>query len=280
MMINSKFKLILVVISLCHISSQVASQSASCEYSVDEDNGYACTLTLTDADESTQITGQHLQGKSDNDVKFIETFSTNSDSTKIPNGLCEKFKNAVTIFLKKLKLEEIDENLLEKCSELKDLGLGQNKITKIAKNAFASQSKLKSLWLDNNQLTELDPDLFANLTSLTGLFLWKNQIQILPDGFFSSLINLEFLNLSKNQLTILNYSSFGDGVKTLKIFDFYVNNIDAIDERIFSNNPDLKFIRGYANQCTITASEVFLDFGDERPAINRYLGNCFSNYED
>lgn len=307
-MIKSKFSLVFLIISLIFIKI-VKSQSADCDYWTHEEYGYSCKLTLSNADESTQISGQHMRQKTDQDVKYIHTFYDGPRSSKIPTNLCEKFKNVEGLFMSSMRIEVIDENLLKNCESLEISNLSWNKIKKLSKNAFASQLKLKSLDLSYNELTELDENLFANLTSLKNLkldenkiktlpsrifthlidleelYLTGNEIQNLPNGIFSSLINLQKLFLNKNQLTTLHFSSFGDAVKKLTKFDIEHNEIKSIDERIIDNNPELKFIGSVYNPCTTSGYEVIEGADTGKPVFGNYsiksaLKDCYSNYKE
>lgn len=277
-MIKLKLSLIFVIISLINVKNG-APQSANCVYSFINDYGYTCKLTILHADASTHITGQHMRGVNDESVNFISTSDTNSNSTIIPADLCEKFKNAVTISMNNIGLEEIYENSFRNCKKLSLLHLTANKIKKIAKNALASQFKLKRLWLNDNQLTKLDQKLFANLKNLETLRLDENHIKMLPDGIFSSLINLEFLHLHNNKLSTLHYALFTDAVRTLSLLTFNGNKMTSMDERIINNMHDLMEIKGHSNPCTTTTNEYVKDTEAERPNINAYLEDCFDNYE-
>lgn len=257
----------------------VASQSASCEFEASYDYGYTCHLTLIDVDESTQITGQHLDGKNDESVRLINTIDTHSSSAKIPHNLCEKFKNAQVLSMIGIGLEEIDEKSFKNCENLKVLKLSENKIKKLSEKSFESQSKLTELNLSANKLTELHQQSFANMTSLTDFDLRYNNIKILPSGIFSPLIDLENLWLSNNKLKTLEYSWFGDDVQKLKILTFDHNKINAIDEDFISNMPELMKIRGHSNTCTIESYEYVEDINPGKPRISAYLSKCFNNYE-
>lgn len=248
MMISSIFSLILVIIG----SSQVASQSAICEYNADSQGyGYTCMLKLMHVDDSTQITGQHLRGKSDDDVRTVDTGQTNSSSAKIPVGLCGKFQNAENIYMSSIGIEEINGKSFKNCKKLQFLLMNENKIKNIAKNAFADLKTLRSLCLDGNQ------------------------IQTLPDGIFAQFINLSYLQLRNNKLTTLTYSWFGDTVNQINGLYFNNNNINFIDKRIISNNPELEEILGYLNPCTSKTEEVI-----RKPKIEAYLAKCFIKDED
>lgn len=279
-MIKLKFSLLFVIVSLIIINI-VASQSAACEYVLSDFDRYDCQLTLKNADESTQITGQHLDEFLDEDVQAVDTDNTNSKSTLIPAGLCNRFKDLVLFSMTEIGLEEITENSFKNCQNLEFVILNKNNIKKIAKKSFANQTKLKFLWLDNNELTALEPDLFANLSSIVTLFLSKNQLQILPDGIFSPLINLQRLYLDRNEFTTLKFSWFGVAVQKLSTFCFNGNELNAIDEKIIDHNPELMKIMGHSNACVVDPTYEFIfDEEAQRPNIKAYLANCFSNYED
>lgn len=272
-----KFSLLCVIISLIHI--EAASPIANCVYSNDYMYGYQCKLSLINADESTPITGQHLDGKSDEDVDTIDGRYTDSNVKTFPANFCEKFINVKRININEIGLEEIDENSFKNCQNLEVLFLNENKIKKISKNAFASLPKLTNLLISRNQLTELDQELFQNLPSLKDLILSENQLQTLPDGIFSSLINLEHLNLSQNRFTKLHYSWFGDTVKKLKSFHFRFNNINSMDREIINNNPDLMDVAGNLNPCISDSTEWHLvDTESERREIKAYLSKCSGEF--
>lgn len=267
------------LLSTARKSSQISGPNANCIYG-EYNSGYGCQLTLINADESTPITGHHLDQKSDKDVKLITTSLSGSKSTKIPTYLCENFSNIEEIELSNvIELEIIDGNSFKTCKNLKKLDLRWNKIKKLPENVFASLSKLEYLGLYDNELTKLDKNSFANLTNLRELYLCNNYLKFLPDGIFAPLINLEVLFLRYNELTKLHYSWFGDTIKKLNRFNFDSNNITAIDKRIIDNNPELMVIEGTSNVCVKSEFYSIEDTEKARPNINVSLKDCFSNYK-
>lgn len=277
-MTNLKFTLIFVIFSLFY-SSQVASQSASCDYSYNEDYGYICKLTLKDSDGSTLINGQHLDDFDDGDVQRITTEGTGSYSTKVPADLCDKFENATRILMQLIGLKEIDELSFENCRNLEFLTLLENKFKKIPENCFASLAKLELLDLSYNEITELDVKSFVNLTSLNFLDLTRNKLKTLPNGIFAPLINLISLDLAKNEFTTLSFSWFDDAIVKLQSFYFNGNKLTSIDERIFDNNPKLDNIMGHLNPCVMRGIGFSIYEKDpKRPRIKAALKDCFSNY--
>lgn len=274
-MINLKFSIRFAIISLCFIEN-VAPLSAKCNYTSNIFGHYECILTLSDVDESTEITGQHMSGRSDESVKGIEARETDDGSTIIPI-LCQKFKNVWSMTMDDIGIEVITENSFKNCEKLKILSLVDNEVEELPKNSFTSLVNLKILWLHYNKLAELDEKLFVNLVNLEKLSLSGNQIQTLPDEIFASLINLQELYLDHNKLMALEYSWFGDGVDKLKIFLFNNNQVTSIDKRIIDNNSNLMEIWARSNPCVKTRNEIIKDKEAARPNIMAALEDCFNN---
>lgn len=274
-MIKLKFLLIFVIVC----SSQVASQSAECKYAHTGDySTYTCKLTLLDAVESTQVAGQHLEGKSDDDVKFIHAWGSPSKTKKMPRRLCDKFKNVEKIELIGVGLKEIDENSFKNCNNLEILRLSNNQIEKLPQKTFANLPKLKNVRLHENRISDIDDTSFANLPSLEVLTMSENIISNFPDGIFASLINLKYLVLDRNYIKSFSYLWFGDAVKKLEILQFNSNYVESIDERIIDNIPTLMEIRGNFGKCIKNVYEPIKDTDAARPNIKRVYKRCFKSF--
>ncbi|KAL7043562.1 hypothetical protein ACKWTF_001572 [Chironomus riparius] len=136
--------LFLVFIILMNFHT-ACSQILACGYRNDSSHGYTCDLLLynpTGAYNFSRISGTHLPGKTNEDVRTILRIS-DSNSTNVPSIICDAFKNAIWIELNTMGIEYFDENTFQNCKKLEHLNLNYNKITKIDEKSFNENLELR-----------------------------------------------------------------------------------------------------------------------------------------
>lgn len=247
----------------------------SCKYSTHATYGYQCTMTLTNVDgfdNFTRIDGTHLQGKGNDDVRFVLR-TTDSNTTNFPSIICDTFKSTTRINFDSVGMEKIGESSFMNCENLQDLYLNLNKINDIAENTFERQTNLIFLQLTSNQLTSLNPKWFENLLKLETVFLRKNQLADLPRNVFKPLSNLRSLWLNNNNLPQIHSDSFGFH-PNFTTFYFQLNNLTGFDENLIENTV-LTFINGQSNLCI---NSTLNDTTSDRSKIRAALQQCFDDY--
>lgn len=237
---------------------KVTSQTARCEYSIDKD--YVCKLTLNNPlgfDNLTEIGGQHLINKTDDDVIVVTTFETNSHSPNIPEIICDKFKNLEIVILLKMKLEKIDESFPQKCAKVnRSLSFSRNKLKNLPENLFAGQTKLKQLRLYDNQIEFLSDGILDFLIGLEFLSLNNNKMTDLPAGIFRNLTNLLELYLTKNKLSYLN-PSWLKSLSKLRVLHLWGNQFKELPVHIFSPLINLEALSLCTNNLEVIHADSF-----------------------
>ena len=139
---------------------------AFCEYFMIKDD-YACKLTgVFTGDESSeeiQVNGEHLDGKTDNDVTIIRTVDSQLDV--IPNMNSIKFPNIIKLNLWNAKIEILGK--FNSPLNLSTLDFRFNLIEKITGNYFPINSMIEQLILMKNYVSTIDEDSFICLTKLS-----------------------------------------------------------------------------------------------------------------
>lgn len=157
---------------------KVESIQFECEYAVNLLSEYYCEakeLEITSRDDRTitEISGNHEDGKFNEDVKY---FSCEEQTVNF-------FPLQLSIFFPNLERVEIkNSNLLEvQSSDLRQF-----------------RGNLDEIWLDNNQLEVLEANLFKFNPNLNEIHLNNNKIKHIEDGAFNGLKKLQSLFLRGN----------------------------------------------------------------------------------
>lgn len=222
-------KLFLILVMI-HLSTQL---ELTCKFEfkrgkIDEITvKYACDVTalniLHEANEKvSKVFGDHIEGKSNNDVAILNILGQNL--TEPPIGLHKMFPN--------LEVFKISESSLEK----------------LAKSSFEGMKKLKEIDIEGNNLENLPEDVFEDLIHLEYLNMAHNSVQELSNGIFKKLITLKKLRLKGNYLIKIDVELLKENVN-LEIIDFSDNRIQQIDPNSFSHLKKLKFLDLSGNWC-------------------------------
>lgn len=264
MRFNKLNLVLLFLVKIIQIKGQ--NEELNCVYSQSY-YVYSCDLTIQNPNglnNFQDISGTHINGKSDNDVQYI-IFNYDKSSSNIPSIICEKFQNIQYFDI--YGATEINDYSLNSCIKLKSLNVGGN-IKKINKNAFIenvqletlsisgfqlttlpvyvfpkSGNILKILRINNSKINALKPEWFKTLTNLENLSLDFNEIEEIPFGIFVPLRQLVSFSMTDNKLYVISSKSFFN-VSQLREYQFNNNLIDAIDESFLINSQN--GINGYS----------------------------------
>jgi len=132
----------------------------------------------------TKFVGEHLAGKSDDDVQRI-SFQDKKNLQFVPRGLTKTFKNIMAL------------NFVN-CS-----------IKSITKKDLSGMPNLKLLWLHDNKLTSLPGNLFEETTKLEFVSLSTNKIVSIGAYLFDPLENLKYFELLNNITISKRFDSTG-----------------------------------------------------------------------
>ena len=140
----------------------------NCEFkNVNETFGefYACVTQGLETNEfenyMTGIKGTHLDGRSNDDVKFF--FILDQEVEYFPSGLDKFFKNLVAISVKNCGLKYLFKSDFSGLSNLTHVAFGGNKIEFLGPKLFEGNPNLDELHFENNKITKISEDLFYAL---------------------------------------------------------------------------------------------------------------------
>lgn len=149
------------------------------------------------------------------------------------------------LYLKRNKIETIEEYAFHNLPRLRLLKLNFNNFKEVTRNIFANLT-ISTLSMKGCGIETLHTRAFYNLSQLHTLDLSSNNIEEIPVWLFYLTPNLRILNLNYNRLTTpqIPDSYFLDGFQTLNkheysSLDLSFNNYSSIDEMYF------KGIRGF-----------------------------------
>ncbi|XP_070508999.1 leucine-rich repeat-containing protein 15-like [Chironomus tepperi] len=250
---------VLILIMSCILSGSNSDHSdgyAACKYNyVKSANGYLCSLLSNNADSSTEISGQHLSGRTDDDVDMLVSFHLTF--TELTSNLCDKFPNLKRLKIMSSDIAKVYPNALNNCKNLNEFHLISSKITELPVDLFSENPELTRIEINNNNnLTTLPENIFESLYEVRLLWLYRNQLDFLPENIFKSLHNLEKLQLSSNKLSVLNPSWFEDlyGLHDLSLRH---NGITDLPKNAFANLINLESIWLSGNNLTTIHSDSF-----------------------
>lgn len=124
------------------------------------------------SDEKLKVIGNHLNGKTNNDVEAIDF--ENCDLDEIPSGLAEIFPNIDTLQVYNSKLKVIKKEDIKDFKKIKDLFLASNEIKKIPGNLFESKTDIEIIKLCCNKIEFIGSELLDGLKKLKFVDLRKN----------------------------------------------------------------------------------------------------------
>ena len=288
-------KILFVALVLSINAQSIVSQNEelSCRY-FEDSFGYNCELIIHNPyglNNFTEISGDHLDGKSDSDV--VEVSIHRSITTNIPAIICEKFNNIQHARFESSGIERIDDYSFVQCKNLTNLSIMYTMVKKIDKNAFKENSALESLSIDDAELSTMPNNIFSSLgrklkflslvrnsfkilnaewfqplVKLEELRLDYNEIEKIPENTFSSIKYLRSLSMTNNKLKVLSAKSFGD-LSKLNYYNFFNNHLTSIDEN-FLNRVKFDGLAFSNNWCALVANDQ--SFSAE------HLVECFENY--
>lgn len=142
--------------------------SFQCEYNEDNYDCYTCRVVkifkTPSASKDISFIGEHLRGRSDDDVKYFLIEHQPLDA--FPKNLHEKFPNLTKLLIYGCGLKKISKTDLRGFKNLEELNLGKNDLTSLSDELFAGMEKLKGIKFDNNKLERMSSNLLKPIESL------------------------------------------------------------------------------------------------------------------
>ena len=161
--------------------AQTQALTMNCVFS--EDNGwvivgdvYTCGTQFTGTSENdrtvTRVSGNHLAGKGDLDVKALYIWGR--QLTHLPGDIDSFFPNLVVLSLSNTGLSSITSEDLQPFPSLVVFGADESKISSLDGNLFMFTLHLQVISMQNNLITNVGDGLLNDLHELTGAHFRKN----------------------------------------------------------------------------------------------------------
>lgn len=154
------------------------------------------TTTKNDR-EITEVFGDHLEGKTNDDVKsFYVEFAT---LKYLPTNLGSFFPNLEHLNIFASRLRELTTDDLDGLEKLKTLGIFGNRIKRIPKDFFKKTPEIHHIDFSYNKILTYDPNMFDQLPELDYVNFLKNLcIDKVVDPLLSSASVDDLKNSMKN----------------------------------------------------------------------------------
>lgn len=212
------------------LNISIINANGVCRYFEDRTAGnrYTCELQAqTYVNEVLSIAGDHLSGKTDDDVVAVTT--VNSSIPSLDNSIVLTFGNLEYLHLESTNIQ-IFTNDAFAGRHLNSISLQNNPLLSIPSVPFPRT--LEFLWLTNTNSSLLTETSFEGLTSLTTLYLNHNRQLQLPRNIFRPLTSLTFLYLNNCELKTLDGSTFENNFGLQYLF-LENNELVELPEGIF-----------------------------------------------
>ncbi|KAG5667836.1 hypothetical protein PVAND_015805 [Polypedilum vanderplanki] len=168
-------------------------------------------------------TGDHLEGKTDRDVKAI--FILGQRTPFIPYNITSPFGGSVVA----LRVE--------------------NSGLRYVNRTLNYEGKLEFIHLENNLIEEVPAWALRGMTELKWLSLRNNRIRYLEGTLLRGMTKLIRFSVSNNLIEVVPSGLFHDNVALQEIL-FYNNKIRMIGWKLVSTIPNLKIAAFLGNPCT------------------------------
>jgi Leucine-rich repeat (LRR) protein len=159
---------------------------------------------------------------------------------------------------------------------LRELYLNNNPLGSLRYRIFEPMVNLEILQLAGCGLTELDPNYWQRNPMIVNLELDNNNLRDLPVGVFNN-TRLVHLGLTGNQLSAIDIMSFGSSLNTLRSLHIDRNNIQAFDETLIDNSPNLDALIAYQNECV---DGSLLGVNQNQDRAREFFANCITGFNN
>lgn len=247
-----------------------------CDYFTVDSGAYICVVEdveLRDRNIHVNFTGQHLEGKAEEDViAFVVLFS---DVRFIAPEIFTTFPNLIELDFFYAGLQEID--ALPEIPNLIAFVAFGNDIRAIYNNTFSNVgSTLMLLDIGDNNIEEIEPDAFVGLSELLLFGMMFNPIVDLPQRVFWPMTSVTIMDLEDTQLQVINEELF-EMNRNLVALGIDYNGIDRIAPTFFAPlRQSLIILFAYRNPCNNRNFEIVDEVVEA--FMHTSLRNCYNNF--
>jgi Leucine rich repeat len=139
-------------------------------------NQYGCDPTVTIKNRGNvlvEVSGSHMTGKSNSDVKILDVWSQKS-LLQMPKNIESFFPNLIGIEFANGNISSISVDDLKAFPNLKVLSFGYNLLTSLDGNLFIQNPKLQWISFSDNKITNVGYNLLSGLNELDQVYFNDN----------------------------------------------------------------------------------------------------------
>ncbi|CAG9811452.1 unnamed protein product [Chironomus riparius] len=130
------------------------------------------SLTFSAADKVVAVTGDHEDGKTNDDVTGFVAIGSGIEV--FPRGLENVFPNLLIVSLQGSSIPTVNADDFKAFPNLRDLEIYSGELETITADSFKYNKNLEWLDMSSNKLRSIDIKAFQGLDKLKALFLYKN----------------------------------------------------------------------------------------------------------
>lgn len=201
-------------------------------------------VTFAESDPVTNVTGKHLPGKSNADVKGIH-FKT-GQMKYLPKRIEKFFPNLVTLIAgdgydTPIKFGFVKRASLRGLNKLTILSIYSSAIKKFENDTLWDLPNLRDFLLSGNGTLTLEDSTFKKNTRLTEVVFYYVSLNVLPQKLFEKNNALEAVYFEDCSITSIKSGLF-DSNPNLGVASFYSNHIESLPANLFKNNKKLQIV--------------------------------------
>jgi Leucine-rich repeat (LRR) protein len=252
----------------------------NCSFSFDVKNEYTCYLSsvvVLDRSANVTFTGDHLDGRTNEDVKSVAIILQNTPFV-IPQ-IFESFPNIKRHEIFMAQLQDVE---MPGTSSLEELEVRMNNVSRIQNGAFRNVTQLRRLVMFMSYIEHIEEGAFEGLAELTELLFYGNRFTQLNPTTFDPLVSVKTIHLEFGWLDIIVDGLFATNknLQTLSLNYNYIEKITPNFARTISETK-VNFLglrnRIDTNPCVHQEFHLVDEFNFM--GLNSALRKCYLNYE-
>lgn len=231
---------------------------------------YGCVLnniTVTDLQANVTIIGNHLDGRTNADVVFLEIYSSNTPFL-IPQ-LFTTFQNLNDVEVFNSNLQQLNFPAGISLEWFTSYG---NNISRILNGTFTNAT-VERLTMIDSAIQVLEVNAFQGLGNTVSVTLINNRIEEIAPGTLNPLTSVRTIDFEGNLLSEIFEDTFATNVNITTLY-LERNRISAVHPQFARNLPILNYINFSENVCVSRTFSPGTE--DGRMIMNNGLQNCFN----
>jgi len=245
------------------IVSRSTNVIATCAYSYDAQNRYACNLfgaNITNLTDTLIITGTHLPGHTDANVAALTHIS--ASFAQFNGEALRKFVNLRFVELRRAFIGAFKQNAFEVCGQLEELSLGLiSGLRTFPSRLLANCGNLRIFTDFWGHYDSYPSDLFGATRNLEEFRSTLGRINHFPDNLLQNMENLRVFNIHSMGVVNLSPNNLRNS-RNLQLFDISNNHFSDAQAvmNLLNGHIELRTINIAFNSFTMFSFDFFTQF--------------------